>query len=70
MASQDRGYCTIERELDIRLSAKRAGLNAFLTGANKAQLTALGRAYYEVFQNSPTPIKEVRKLASTMKEAR
>lgn len=67
--AQNRGYCTMQEELNIRARAKRAGLNAFLTGASRMQLTALGRAYYDVFQKAGLPMKDLRQLASTMEAA-
>ena len=67
--SDNRGYCTLQEELNIRSRAKKAGLSAFLTGASRAQLTALGRAYYDVFAKSGLPIKDLRKLQGSMEAA-
>lgn len=64
--SNDRGYCTLQEELDIRRRAKQAGLSAFLTGASRDQLTALGRAYYDVFAKSDLSINDLRKLRIAM----
>ena len=67
--SDNRGYCTLQEELNIRRRAKIAGLTAFLTGASPAQLTALGRAYFETFANSGMPIKDLWKLQRAMEAA-
>ena len=67
--SDNRGYCTLQEELNIRRRAKKAGLSAFLTGASRAQLTALGRAYYDVFAQSGLPIKDLRRMVSAMEAA-
>ena len=64
--SDNRGYCTLQEEIKIRGRAKAAGLSAFLTGASRSQLTALGRAYYDVFAKSELPIKDLRKLQRAM----
>lgn len=67
--SDNRGYCTLQEELNIRRRAKQAGLTAFLTGASRTQLTALGRGYYDVFAQSGMPIKDLRKLQRAMEAA-
>ena len=59
----------MQEEIKIRGRAKAAGLSAFLTGASRSQLTALGRAYYDVFAKSGLPIKDLRKLHRVMEAA-
>jgi len=59
----------VQQELKNQRRAKKAGLDAFLTGASPYQLTALGRAFYDVFAKSELPIKDLRKLQSAMEAA-
>ena len=59
----------MQQELNNQWRAKKAGLDAFLTGASPDQLTALGRAFYHTFAKSERPIKNLRELQSAMEAA-